>query len=393
MSQAQKNLKKLKSLCYLTLGGSMSYQFIYYKKDFEGYYTHILQPISQRLNPEWAHRLGVSALKYGLFPSENFQDPTVLKTIFLNCELSNPIGIAAGFDKHGDAVNGLRRIGFSIIEIGSVTPEPQAGNPKPRVFRLPEDQAVINRYGFNSEGHDVVLKKIENIDKALLDKGLLGINLGKNKHSTDAAADYSHGIKKFHKVADYFVINVSSPNTPGLRSLQSKTELQKLLAEANTTLESLKIEKRPPLLLKLAPDLSIEEMKDIVSVISEKKTKVDGLIISNTTIDRSSLHNSKYAQETGGLSGKPLTDKSTEMIKTMYKLTQGKIPIVGVGGIFNGKDAFEKILAGASVLQIYTALIYHGPPIVTKIKAELAELLKQNGYNTVNEAVGKAVEF
>ncbi|XP_047515237.1 dihydroorotate dehydrogenase (quinone), mitochondrial isoform X1 [Pieris napi] len=393
MSQAQKNLKKIKSLCYLTLGGSMSYQFIYYKKDFEGYYTHILQPISQRLNPEWAHRLGVSALKYGFFPSENFQDPTVLKTIFLNCELSNPIGIAAGFDKHGDAVNGLRRIGFSIIEIGSVTPEPQAGNPKPRVFRLPEDQAVINRYGFNSEGHDVVLKKIENIDKALLDKGLLGINLGKNKHSTDAAADYSDGIKKFHKVADYFVINVSSPNTPGLRSLQSKTELQKLLAEANTTLESLKIEKRPPLLLKLAPDLSIEEMKDIVSVISEKKTKVDGLIISNTTIDRSSLHSSKYAQETGGLSGKPLTDKSTEMIKTMYKLTQGKVPIVGVGGIFNGKDAFEKILAGASVLQIYTALIYHGPPIVTKIKAELAELLKQNGYNTVNEAVGKAVEF
>ncbi|CAK1555328.1 unnamed protein product [Leptosia nina] len=393
MSQAQKNLRKIKSLCYLTLGGTISYQFIYYKKDFEGYYKNVLQPISQRLNPEWSHKLGVSALKYGLFPSENFEDPTVLKTKFLNNELSNPIGIAAGFDKHGDAIKGLRKIGFAIVEIGSVTPEPQPGNPKPRVFRLPEDQAVINRYGFNSEGHDMVLKKLQNLDKNIFDRGLLGINLGKNKTSDDAAQDYSYGIQKFYKIADYFVINVSSPNTPGLRSLQSKAELQKLLSEANKTMKSLQSDKKPPLLLKLAPDLSIEELKDIVSVISAKDTKVDGLIISNTTIERSNLNNQIVAQETGGLSGRPLTDKSTEMIRIMYKLTKGKIPIIGVGGIFSGQDAYEKILAGASVLQIYTALIYHGPPIVKKIKSELADLLIQNGYKNVNEAVGKGVKL
>ncbi|XP_038214018.1 dihydroorotate dehydrogenase (quinone), mitochondrial [Zerene cesonia] len=393
MSRAQNNMKKIKSLCYLTLGGAISYQVIYYKKDFRGYYENVLQPVSQLLNPEWAHNLGVSALKYGIFPSENFDDPAVLKTTFLNYNLKNPIGIAAGFDKHGDAVKGLRNIGFSIVEIGSVTPEPQPGNPKPRVFRLPEDQAVINRYGFNSEGHNIVFDKIKDMDKTLLDKGLLGINLGKNKNSTNAIGDYILGIQKFYKIADYFVINISSPNTPGLRSLQNKEELQKLLNAVNKTIESLDIAKKPPLLLKLAPDLNIEEMKDIVSVILNKNTKVDGLIISNTTIDRSNLNNTEFSQESGGLSGKPLGNKSTEMIKTMYKLTRGKVPILGVGGIFSGQDAYEKILAGASAVQIYTALIYYGPPIVTKIKSELAELLQRDGYSCVDDAVGKGVKL
>ncbi|XP_072932675.1 dihydroorotate dehydrogenase (quinone), mitochondrial [Epargyreus clarus] len=388
----QNNLKKIKSLCYLTLGGSLSYQFIYYKKDFNGYYENVLQPLSQRVDPELAHKIGVTAIKYGIFPYESSEDPKVLKTKFLNYDLSNPIGIAAGFDKHGDAVVGLRKIGFSIVEIGSITPEPQPGNAKPRVFRLPEDNAVINRYGFNSEGHNKVYKKIESIDKALLDKGLLGINLGKNKLSEDAIHDYTTGVNKFHKVADYFVINISSPNTPGLRSLQSKEELQKLLSAVNKTRDSLQSDRNPPLLLKLAPDLSIEETKEIVSIITKKETQVDGLIISNTTIDRSGLVNQEYSNEAGGLSGKPLKDKSTEMIKTMYKLTKGKIPIIGVGGVFSGEDAYEKILAGASAVQIYTALIYHGPSVVTKIKKELADLLTRDGYNSVNEAVGRGVK-
>ncbi|CAG9562744.1 unnamed protein product [Danaus chrysippus] len=391
MSRNYNNLKKIKSLCYLTLGGSLSYQFIYFKKDFNGYYDNVLKPLSQRLDPELAHKIGVSAIKYGLFPTENFEDPKILKTKLLKYDLSNPIGIAAGFDKHGDAVTGLRNIGFSIIEIGSVTPEPQPGNPKPRVFRLPEDSAVINRYGFNSEGRDEVYKKIENIDKSVIEGGILGINLGKNKNSDDAIQDYSLGIQKFHDVADYFVINVSSPNTPGLRSLQNKQELSELLAGINKTLNNLS-GKRPPLLLKLAPDLSLDEMKDVVSVISKKDTKVDGLIISNTTIDRSSLINQEHSNEAGGLSGKPLTNKSTEMIKTMYKLTKGNIPIIGVGGVFTGQDAYEKILAGASVVQIYTALIYHGPQVVTKIKSELAELLIKDGYTNVSMAVGKGVK-
>ncbi|XP_023938333.2 dihydroorotate dehydrogenase (quinone), mitochondrial [Bicyclus anynana] len=392
MSSKQNNLKKIKSLCYLTLGGTLSYQFIYFKKDFNGYYDTFLRPFSQLLDPEWAHIIGVSAIKYGIFPPENFQDPNVLKTKLLKYELSNPIGIAAGFDKHGDAVTGLRRLGFSIVEIGSVTPEPQPGNPKPRVFRLPEDNAVINRYGFNSEGHDGVLKKVKNLDKALLQNGLLGINLGKNKTSNDAIQDYILGINKFFDIADYFVINISSPNTPGLRSLQSKEELQKLLAAVNKALNSLKTGTKPPLLLKLAPDLSLEEIKDIVAVIMKKDTKVDGLIIANTTIERKSLMNKVYASEIGGLSGKPLANKSTDMIKTVYKLTKGSVPIIGVGGVFSGQDAYDKILAGASAVQIYTALIYFGPPVVTKIKTELAELLIKDGYSNVNEAVGKGVK-
>lgn len=381
-------MRKLKSLCYVTVGGTVAYQVVHLKKDFSSYYNTYLQPLSQTLSPEWAHKLGVSAIKYGLFPSENYEDPDLLRTHFLGYKLSNPVGIAAGFDKHGDAIVGLRNLGFSVVEIGSVTPEPQPGNPKPRVFRLPEDKAVINRYGFNSEGHDKVYNKIKGVDKALLNEGILGINLGKNKLSENAIEDYILGIQKFYDVADYFVINISSPNTPGLRSLQNKDELKQLLIKINKARAALAVN-TPPLLLKLAPDLTKEEKRDIVSVITRNESKVDGLIISNTTLDRESLKNDKLAHESGGLSGKPLTSKSTEMIKEMYKLTKGKIPIVGVGGVFSGEDAFEKILAGASVVQIYTALIYHGPAIVTKIKQELAEHLSKNGYKSVSEAVGK----
>ncbi|CAG9787788.1 unnamed protein product [Diatraea saccharalis] len=392
MSYKKQAVKKIKSLCYLTLGGSVAYQCIYFKKDFNGYYDKVLRPVSQFINPEWAHLIGVSALKYGVIPPERYRDPKILETTFLGHYLSNPIGIAAGFDKHGDAIKGLRNIGFSIIEIGSVTPEAQPGNPKPRVFRLPEDKAVINRYGFNSEGHDEVYKKLQNIDKTILNKGLLGINLGKNKLSQNANEDYVRGVKKFGNIADYFVINISSPNTPGLRSLQNKDELKSLLTELNKIRNTMSLDYNKPLLLKLAPDLSFDEMKDIVSIIMKNESKVDGLIISNTTVDRSFLVNKEFSTEAGGLSGKPLYNKSTDMIKQMYKLTKGKIPIIGVGGVFSGQDAYEKILAGASVIQIYTALIYHGPPIVTKIKTELAELLEKNGYSNVNEAVGKGVQ-
>ncbi|KAH9630490.1 hypothetical protein HF086_000703 [Spodoptera exigua] len=391
MASKKQAISKLKSLCIVTLGGAVAYQLIYYTKDFNGYYVNVLQPVIQYLSPELAHNLGVKAIKYGIFPPEKGDDPQVLKTKFLNYDLSNPLGIAAGFDKHGDAVIGLRNLGFSIVEIGSVTPKAQPGNPKPRVFRLPEDEAVINRYGFNSEGHEQVHKKIGMIEKALLDKGLLGINLGKNKLSENPIEDYILGIQKFSDVADYFVINISSPNTPGLRSLQKKEELYQLLKNINEARNSINSKHKPPLLLKLAPDLSYNEMKEIVSVILQNESKVDGLIISNTTIERHQLQNTEFSNETGGLSGKPLANKSTEMIKEMYKLTKGKVPIIGVGGVFTGQDAYDKILAGASAVQIYTALIYHGPPVVSKIKNELAELLQRDGYKSVNEAVGKGV--
>ncbi|XP_004924203.1 dihydroorotate dehydrogenase (quinone), mitochondrial isoform X2 [Bombyx mori] len=390
MSQKKDPLKKIRSLCYVTIGGAIAYQYIYYKKDFNSYYENVLQPLSQYLSPEVAHRIGVAAIKHGLFPPDQNEDPKILKTRLLDYDLSNPLGIAAGFDKHGDAVVGLMKLGFSIIEVGSVTPQPQPGNPKPRVFRLPEDGAVINRYGFNSIGHDEVYKKLEGIEKAVMNRALLGVNLGKNKLSDDAGKDYVSGIEKFSDVADYFVVNVSSPNTPGLRSLQNKNELENLLTEINRARKRRNSNK--PLLLKLAPDLNEDELKDVVNVIGKQHSKVDGLIISNTTVERQSLKNKEFVNEPGGLSGKPLTNRSTEMIRDVYRLTKGKVPIIGVGGVFTGRDAYEKILAGAGAVQVYTALIYHGPPVVRRIKDELAELLERDGYTSVNDAVGKGVK-
>lgn len=276
-------------------------------------------------------------------------------------------------------------MGFGFIEIGSVTPEPQFGNDKPRVFRLSEDQAVINRYGFNNDGHDKVLNRIIEVKKGNF-KGKIGINLGKNKESVSPIDDYVVGIQRFGSRADYLVINISSPNTPGLRDLQHKHYLSMLLSSVIETRNLL--ENRPPVFVKLAPDLTFSELKDIADVILSKQCKIDGVIISNTTVQRPETLGSANKTEIGGLSGQPLRLKATEMIKDMYKLTKGQIPIIGVGGIFSGQDAYEKIKAGASVVQIYTSLIYEGPPIVTKIKKELAELLISDGFESVAEAVG-----
>lgn len=273
-----------------------------------------------------------------------------------------------------------------MITIGSVTPKPQPGNPKPRVFRLVEDNAVVNRYGFNSEGHEVVWNRLRALRNSNAFRGIVGVNLGKNKSSEDAAKDYIDGIKKFSDVADYFVINISSPNTPGLRNLQSKKHLQDLLIKVNETRQA--IECRQPLLLKLAPDLTEEERQDIVDVVLSEKSKVDGLILCNTTITRNNL-TSPQKVETGGLSGAPLTDLSTTLIADMYRRTHGSIPIIGVGGVFCGADAYKKIRAGASLIQIYTSYIYHGPPVVGKIKRELKEILERDGIVSIKDAVGK----
>lgn len=244
---------------------------------------------------------------------------------------------------------------------------------------------MINRYGFNSDGHEAVYNRLKEVKSDPNFEGIVGVNLGKNKLSEDAAFDYMEGLRKFADLADYFVVNISSPNTPGLRNLQSKNNLQNLLLKLNETRETLK--RQPPLLLKLAPDLTEQERQNIAEVILQKKTKVDGLIISNTTIDRSDLK-SENKNEIGGLSGRPLTQISTEMIADMFRRTKGTVPIVGVGGIFSGSDAYEKIRAGASLVQIYTSFIYHGPPIVGKIKNELNELLIKDGYSSLSQAVG-----
>ncbi|XP_055375158.1 dihydroorotate dehydrogenase (quinone), mitochondrial [Condylostylus longicornis] len=377
----------MKSIALVTSAATVFFGGINIYKGNEKFYENIIMPISRMLPPETAHMLAVKACKYKLFYGKTLDDLKILETQFFGRSMSNPIGIAAGFDKQGEAVEGLEQIGFGLVEVGSITPLPQPGNPKPRVFRLIEDQAIINRYGFNSDGHEIVYQRLKELKDRKCFKGVLGVNLGKNKTSENGNMDYVKGIEVFGPICDYLVINISSPNTPGLRNLQYKKNLEDLLTDAIKARNNLTSYK--PVFLKIAPDLTKEEVKDITKVISKKACKIDGLIISNTTVDRTNLRNELYSQEVGGLSGAPLKLKSTELIAQIYYETSGKIPIIGVGGVFDGKDAYEKILAGASYIQIYTALIYNGPPIVNKIKIELNELLEKNGYRNVNEAVGK----
>ncbi|XP_022648702.1 dihydroorotate dehydrogenase (quinone), mitochondrial-like isoform X3 [Varroa jacobsoni] len=339
--------------------------------------------VHRTLEPENAHRAGVLLAKYRILPNWNTDYPE-LKTRLFGIDFRSCVGLAAGFDKDGEAVNGLFDWGFGFVEVGSVTPMPQPGNERPRVFRLPKDQAIINRYGFNSCGH-------EELDKTLFSpkrkpKEIVGINLGKNKTSEDAAADYSKGVLKFGEKADYLVVNISSPNTSGLRQLQSKNQLKELLSKVISTRNSLSV--KVPILLKIAPDLSDEDKKDIAEVILMSECQVDGLIISNTTIRRPKELASAGSDEIGGLSGKPIHALSTVAISDMFLLTKGKIPIIGVGGISTGEEAYAKIKAGASMVQVLTTLIYRGPPVVETIKAEMVKCLKEDGYTNVTEAVG-----
>nr|XP_033324715.1 dihydroorotate dehydrogenase (quinone) [Megalopta genalis] len=377
---------KLKSLLTVTSTAVTLFSGICMYQGNEKFYNRFAAPVIQLVDPELAHNAAVKILKWGLIGKQNTKDPSSLGINVWGMQFKNPLGMAAGFDKQGEAVEGLHKIGFSFVEIGSVTPKPQPGNPKPRVFRLVEDNAVVNRYGFNSEGHNTVWHRLRKLKDSKSFHGIIGVNLGKNKTMEDAAQDYIDGIKKFSDVADYFVINVSSPNTPGLRSLQSKKELEQLLTRINEVRES--IGSRQPLLLKLAPDLSDSEKQEIADVILGKKTKIDGLILCNTTVTRNNLRSS-LKEEDGGLSGAPLTDMSTAMISDMYRRTRGSVPIIGVGGIFTGSDAYDKIKAGASLVQVYTSFAYRGPPVVTRIKRELNEMLEKDGLASIADAVGK----
>ncbi|KAJ8339914.1 hypothetical protein SKAU_G00345470, partial [Synaphobranchus kaupii] len=372
--------------------GSGSFLFVSYLTAVgdERFYANQLMPALQRiLGAETAHVISVRFIGMGLVPRSRYQDPASLEVSVLGCRFRNPVGIAAGFDKHGEAVDGLYRLGFGFVEVGTVTPLAQEGNPKPRVFRLPADQAVVNRYGFNSCGHAVVqerLKAREPIQLELTRAGLpMGINLGKNKLSQDAASDFTQGVRALGPLADYLVVNVSSPNTPGLRDLQGKKELRHLLDKVLKERNALKC-KRPAVLVKIAPDLSLKDKQDIADVITE--LGVDGVIVSNTTVARSETLKDPHRVETGGLSGRPLREISTRTVGDMYRLTKGKVPIIGVGGVASGQDALDKIRAGASLVQLYTSLTYKGPPVVTKVKRELEQLLKEQGFKSVSEAVG-----
>ena len=299
---------------------------------------------------------------------------------------SNPVGLAAGFDKQAEVIGDVLDFGFGFTELGSILPEPQTGNPQPRLFRIPEAEAVINRFGFNSHGLTRCKLRIAAYRAANQGntRGLVGINVGKNKETADAASDYVKVITTLAPFADYLTANISSPNTPGLRDLQRREPLMELLKQCVAARDA--GVKKPPLFVKIAPDLTDEQKEDIVDVVTS--TGVDGIIIGNTTISRPPEIPAHVAAEAGGLSGKPLFALSTRVLADFYRLTKGKIPLIGCGGVSSGADAYAKIRAGASLVQLYTALIYQGPALIPRINRELAALLKRDGFSSVSAAVG-----
>ncbi|KAJ8498040.1 hypothetical protein OPV22_008592 [Ensete ventricosum] len=351
--------------------------------------TRIVNPFFALLDAEVAHRLAVSAAAHGFVPREKRPDPTMLGLAVWGRKFTNPIGLAAGFDKNAQAVEGLLGFGFGFVEVGSVTPMSQEGNPKPRIFRLRKEGAIINRCGFNNEGIVVVAKRLGALGKRKMEgisstspsltgevkhggkagSGILGVNIGKNKTTEDAVSDYVKGVQTLSQYADYLVINISSPNTPGLRKLQGRKQLKELVKKVQAARDEMQWaeEGPPPLVVKIAPDLSKEDIEDIADVALA--LHLDGLIISNTTISRPDpVSSHPLAGESGGLSGKPLFDMSTSILKEMYILTQGKIPLIGCGGVSNGEDAYKKIRAGATLVQLYTAFAYDGPALIPQIK-------------------------
>lgn len=349
----------------------------------------LVLPVLRRFETERAHRLAILALKTGLARALYRPDPDdpVLATSLWGKTFPNPIGLAAGFDKNAEVPDAALSLGFGFVEVGGVTPRPQAGNPKPRLFRLDADRAVINRMGFNNDGLDVVAERLARRKrKAKASTRPVGVNLGKNKESMDAAADYATLARVLALHADFLVLNVSSPNTPGLRAFQHAEALTAVLRAARGGRDHAMLSSPPPLLLKIAPDLDNAEAADIARIALEEK--IDGIVVSNTTVARPPSLMSPLHTESGGLSGAPLMEASTRLLRRMYELTGGSIPLIGVGGISGGADAYAKIRAGASLVQLYSAMVFEGPGIVGRIKHELAVLLKRDGFAHVSEAVG-----
>jgi dihydroorotate dehydrogenase len=347
----------------------------------------LIGPAMRGLPREAAHELTLRALELGLGrliggSAAREPDPPILAQRLWGLDFANPVGLAAGYDKDARVPDAMLHLGFGFVEVGTVTPRPQPGNPKPRLFRLEQDQAIINRMGFNSGGLDAACERLS----WRIRSGIVGVNLGKNRDTDDATDDYADGILRAARLADYLVVNISSPNTPGLRELQRRAMLGSLLDRLLSVRET--TGRRVPLLLKIAPDLTSEECRDIAQVALE--AGIDGLIVSNTTVERPHGLFSRHAHEAGGLSGRPLFAPSTALLAEMYRLTQGRLPMIGVGGIANAEDAYVKIRAGASLVQLYTALVFAGPTLVNKIKSGLAGLLRSDGFGSIAEAVGTA---
>lgn len=384
---------KLKPMIWIAGGGTALFAGHALYTGNTKFYAEVAMPVLQRFtDAESAHKMAVFSAKYGLYPRmKNFSHDN-LKIEVLNKQFDNPVGLSAGFDKDCEAIDGLLNFGFGFIEVGGVTPQPQPGNEKPRVFRLTEDRCIINRYGFNSCGHETAVQRMstwyETKSESANYRGIVGVNLGKNKTTEDPVSDYVKGVEAFGPMADFLVINVSSPNTPGLRKLQGQEQLKSITAAVVKARNNLDRTNKPPVLVKIAPDITEKDMIDIASVVGAKDSGIDGLVISNTTMARPDSLVSRCKTETGGLSGPPLKDVSTNLIREMFKLTSGRLVIIGVGGISSGQDALDKLKAGASLVQFYTALTYEGPPVVNRIKKELSDLLEKEGYNSVAQAVG-----
>ena len=351
----------------------------------------LLKPLLFRLDPEMAHRATIRLLKHlplGLVPLSEKSTPA-LKTILWNRTFPNPVGLAAGFDKNAEAVAGLFQLGFGFVEAGTVTLKPQDGNPRPRVFREPMAEAVINRMGFPNCGAAAFKENITAfLSRRPRPNGILGINVGMNKDQTEPLRDYTALMRSLGPMADYVTINISSPNTPGLRNLQEPSALRELLTAVLEERHHTCGGHPPPLLVKLAPDLTDSQLADIAHVILD--VGVDGVILSNTTLGRPETLPEHFRAEKGGLSGRPLTQDSTDIIYRFYALTHGKIPIIGVGGISSAQDAYDKIKAGASLVQIYSGMVFKGPTLPRQIIDGLESLLKADGYKHITEAIGQA---
>ena len=342
-----------------------------------------LRSLIFKLDPETAHNLAIKSLKLNFVPNilDKNKGDSFFKTRLFNKDLENPIGMAAGFDKNAEVYNSLFNLGFGFVEVGTVTPLKQYGNPKPRVFRLVEDNALINRLGFNNLGAKNILERI----RANYQKGLLGINIGPNKDSQDRLGDYIQCLKIFCKVADYITINISSPNTEDLRSFHDQLRLNELLGAINK--EKKNLNSNIPIVVKISPDISDNDVTMISEVLISNN--IDGIIISNTSdATRDDLKDIQKHQK-GGLSGKPIKEKSTKLISQFYKTLNGKIKIIGVGGVDSGLSAYEKFKAGADYIQLYTSMVYRGPNIVNMIKKELKELLLKDGVKNFSEIIGK----
>lgn len=359
-------------------------------------YYRIIRPFLMAMDPERAHgrvvwllKLG---LKFGILPLEKEADDPILRCRIWDRVFDNPIGLSAGFDKNAEVIDAILGLGFSFLEVGGITPRPQQGNPGTRLFRLREDEALINRFGFPNDGLERISERLwQRASTRQMPVGFVGANIARNERTNDPANDYVQCVKQLVGLVDYFIINVSCPNTPGLRDLQEPEVLADILTKVKATRSAANVVVPPPILVKISPDLGKHQVADMAAVLLG--SQVDGVIVSNTTTDRPDDLMSEFRDEVGGLSGRPLFQKSTKTLRDMYRLTRGEIPLIGLGGVSSGHDAYIKIRSGASLVQLYTALVYQGPTVVSRIKTELANLLREDGFTNIQEAIGVDVHL